>query len=136
RVHCEGGGDVLLGGEQAGQVGVDLAYLAVGAGGVDAVAVRRAGGPAHEVVALVRGHDEEGVIFVDAVGLQAIEEGGEGRVVGAQGGHVVGLAGAVCAARGAVEVVRVGDVGIGDGDAVLLHGGDVGERLGRRHTVE
>src|SRR5206468_10200435 len=91
-VDREGGGDVLLGGEQAGQVGVDLADLAVGAGSVHAVAVRRAGGAAHEVVALVRGHDEQGVILVDAVGLQAGEEGGEGRVVGAEGGHVVGLA--------------------------------------------
>src|SRR5204863_8317252 len=73
RVHREGGGDILLGGEQAGQVSVDLAYLAVGAGGVHAVAVRRAGGAAHEVVALVRGDHEEGVIFVDAVGLKAVE---------------------------------------------------------------
>ena len=100
----------------------------------DAVRVRghRA---ACEVVALVDGDHEQCVALVDAVALQTVEEDAECVVVVGQLLLVVGLtrAGRVCEH---VVVVRVGDVRERHGHAVLLHLGDLAERVLRQGTVE
>src|SRR5207249_2798298 len=91
-MHRERGGDVLLGSQQAGQVSVDLAYLAVGAWHSHAIAVWRGGRAAHEVVVFVCGYYKERVALVDAICRQPVEERREALVVSVQGGHVARLA--------------------------------------------
>ena len=56
-------------------------------------------------------------------------------VVRLERGHVACLAGTV-RRPARMLVVRIGDVGIGDRDAVFLHVGDIGERDRRRHAVK
>ena len=124
-----------LGGQQPGEVGVDLADLAVRAWRIDTIAAGRARSATDKVVALVRGENEQGVALVDAVVGEAREELAERGVIRLQGGDVSSLAGAVGRA-GRVVVMRIRDVGVGDGDAVLLHGCNVGKRNLRRHSIE
>src|SRR5260370_39552730 len=80
-MHLEGCGDALLVGKQASVVGIDLADLRVRALGSHPIASRRAGGATGEVVALVRGEDEQGVALVGTVPGKALEELGEGCVL-------------------------------------------------------
>ncbi len=97
-----------------------------------AVAVRRAGRAANEMVALVWREDEEGVAFVDAGFLQVQEKRAERGIVISQLIHVRSLAGAEGAFGGRgflVIVMRVRDVGVDDGNALLQHRLDHRERL-------
>ncbi len=87
------------------------------------------------MVALVGVDGEERVVGRDAVPGQPVEEGGEGVVVRLERRDVAGLAGTVRRST-RVRVVRIGDVGVGDRDAALLHGGHVGERHRGGHPVE
>ena len=144
-----GGGVVRVDGERRGvaelrphhraQVPVDLAHTVVGASDVDAVTTRRCRRVADEVVALVDGDDEERVALVDAVVRETGEELLERGVVGVQLVDVALLTRAVGEVRvpgGAVAVMCVGDVRIGDRDARLLHLRDPRQRVGRLHSVE
>src|SRR5262249_49490946 len=69
-------------GDQA-KVELNLSYAAntVGAGNIEAIAARRAGGSADKMIAFVGSEDEQRVRFVDARGLQVGEKGAEGGVV-------------------------------------------------------
>jgi len=91
------------------------------------------------VVALIHGEDEESVATGDAVRGEAIKERLERLVVGLELLHVSGFTrpvGEVCVAGGAVAVVRIGNIRVGDGNAGFLHLGDVTERDGRFHSIE
>jgi len=134
-VHLERGCDPLLGGEQASQVAVQLADLAVRARRRDAVTVGRAGRAADEVVALVGSEHEQRVRLVDAVLGQPREELPERVVVRLQGGDVAGLSRPVCGPV-RMRVVRVRNVRVGDRDAVLLHRRHVAQRHRRRHAIK
>ena len=99
--------------------------------------------PTGEVIALVDGDHEQRVRPVDPVRCEIREEVLERGVVGLQLLLVLELARPggrrderVGAGVRHVDVVRVRDVAVRDGDAVLLHLGDVTERVGRQHPVE
>src|SRR5579884_753546 len=87
------------------------------------------------MVAFVSREDEQGVGGSDAVFGQALEEDTKGLVVGFQCGNVTSLTRAVGGTIG-MGIVRVRDVGVGDGYAVFLHGRDIGERNGCGHTIK
>ena len=74
----------------------------------------------------------------DPVCRQALEEGGEGRVVLTQLRLYPGLARTegVAAVLVVVVVVDVREVGVGDRDSGLLRRGGVAERVVRLHPVE
>src|SRR5262249_4715030 len=133
-----------------GRVGV-AARVADGARGARARRLKGATDVGAGVVVLLLGReDEQGVRGVYAVGGEALEEGRERRVVGSEVCLVTRVAGAHgvhgCGAdrltgRAPVReflVVGVGDVHVRDGNAGLLHVGDVREGLrgGRAETGE
>src|SRR5580704_7481574 len=97
-----------------------------------AVAVRRAGRAANEMVTLVWCKDEQRVAFVDTGFFQVQEKRAERGIVIRQLIHVRSLAGAEGAfgGRGFLMIVmRVGDVSVDDGNAFLQHRLDYRERL-------
>ena len=94
-----------------------------------AVAIGGSGRATGEVVAFIGGQDEQRVGLVDAIFGQPGEELAPCLIIGLQARNVASLAGVQ--RRRIVDgiVMHVGDVGEGDGDAVLLHGGNIGKRL-------
>src|SRR5438309_2648946 len=97
------------------------------------------------VVTLVSGDNKEGVALVNAIILEAVEEGGEGGVVCLELRLVVGFPrpGGAREVRiegrwegGRVVVVRVRDVGVGHRYAGFLHLGNVAEGVRRECPIE
>jgi hypothetical protein len=138
-------GGVTLAGQELREVHVDLAHVpprargAVVAGNRHAVAALVERRTAVEMVALVDGDEEDRVALRDPVTLQAMEERRERGVVFAQLRLVAGLAGSEGIAVVDAEVLGVVDVGqicVRDGNAGLLRGGRVPERVVRLHPVE
>jgi hypothetical protein len=103
--------------------------LGVRARRLNAVATVRAGRAAHDVISLVGSDDEERVPFIDAVGLQLREELTESIVVRLDLRRIARFPGTERIIRGLV-VVQIGDVGISDRNAGLLHGEKQGPTTG------
>src|SRR5437016_2853487 len=84
--------------------------------------------------ALGRGDHEDRVARSDPVALEPVEEPGEGPVVVPQPLDVAGLARYQGVA--AAAMARIGEEGEGHRDAVLLHGGHVGQADRWSHRLE
>ncbi len=134
---------VALGEQQPVEERVDLADLGIGAGHMDAVAIGRARRAADEVVVFVRGHDEQRIVLVDAVGGKTREELAERDIIGHELGDVFRFARTECMGRsrqiGAgverqrIAVMRIGDIYVGNRHTCFEHGRGVTQRLtGRR----
>ena len=87
------------------------------------------------MVALVGREHEQRVALVDPVAGEALEELAERSVIPLKRGDVARLTWPV-RRSGQKLVVGVVDVGIGNGDSVLLHVGDVRQRDLGRHPRE
>ena len=73
-MHLKGGCVALLGCQQTGQVAIDLAYLAIGAGNGDSIAPCRAGSATYEVIALVSRYRKQGIAGINAILLEPLEK--------------------------------------------------------------
>ncbi len=134
-MNLEGSRNPLLCGEQARQVGTDLADLTVRARRRYAVASCRSGRAADKVIAFIGGEDEKRVGFVDAVLRERREECRERRVIRLKSGNVSGFSWTVCWTAG-MFIMCVRNVSIGDRYAVPLHRGHIRERYRRGHSIE
>ena len=129
-MHGEDGRVAELGEDHALQIGVDFAHAVVVARRGHAIAARGRGRIADKMVAFVNRKDEQRVALVNSVGGEPVKELLEGTIVVLQLLGIVGFAGTireVDVAGGPVRVMRIGDVGIGDRNAGLLHLGDPGQ---------
>src|SRR5260370_36524981 len=73
--------------------------------------------------------------MIDSIARQPGEELAKGSVVSLEGGNIASLVRAEGRAAG-MSIVRVGDVGVGDRNAMFLHGSHVGKRNGCRHAIK
>src|SRR5260370_36445935 len=87
------------------------------------------------MITLISGEDEQRVARIDAIARQPREELAESIIVRLERSDITGLAGAIGWAIG-VRVVGIGNIGIGDGNAMFLHIGHVGKRDGCLHAIK
>ena len=91
------------------------------------------------MVAFINGKDEKRVALVNSIRSQPVEELSKCLIVGLKLSRVTGFAGTereVNVSGGAVVIVRIGDVGICDRNAGLLHLRDPGERNCSLHAIK
>src|SRR5258708_6160195 len=93
------------------------------------------GSDTHEMVTLVRGKHEQRVALIDAILCEPCEELAESIIIRLERRDITGLAGAKGRSRG-VHIVGIGDIGVGDGNAMFLHIGHVGKRDGCLHAIK
>ena len=113
-VHAEWCHVVELRGVHLAQIGIDFALQGVGAWCRHAVAIRRRRRPADEMVVLVGGDDEQGIVLSDAVLGEAGKKFAECLVECLQLRLVTCFTGAKSAAADNVIVVRVLDIAVDD----------------------
>src|SRR5260370_806050 len=135
RVHLEWGLDALLCCQQASHVGIDLTDLVRAIGTRRSHAITACGSDTCEMITLISGEDEQRVARIDAIARQPREELAESIIVRLERRDITGLAGAIGWAIG-VRVVGIGNIGIGDGNAMFLHIGHVGKRDGCLHAIK
>ncbi len=87
------------------------------------------------MISLIGCEDEQRVALIDPVVRQPGEELVEGVIVCFERRDVASLARAKCWSTG-VGVVRIRDIGVSDGNPMLLHRSYVGKRHSSRHTIK
>src|SRR5262249_22804326 len=118
-MHREGRGNILLSCQQAGQIGSDLADLVIGAGNIDAIAVRGAGRSTNKMISLIGSYHEERIAGVNAIIIQASKELPKGRVIRLEGRYIASRT-RTKGRAGRVSIVRIRDIRIGHWHSMLL----------------
>src|SRR4029077_18331795 len=88
-----------------------------------------------KVVTFIRSKDEQSIVARNPIGRQTGEELIKGIVIRFERRDIARRPGTVRRTARMV-IMRIGNVSVGDRDAVLLHGGHIGKRHCRRHSVK
>src|ERR1700722_4188174 len=116
-------------------VRVDLTNLAIGTWNIHAVAAGWGRRPTGEMVALISGNHKQRIPSIDAMLAEVLKKVRKALIIGFELGNEARLTWPE-GPTGALVVVRVGDICMGNRDAVFLHQRGVSQADGRRETVE